>query len=167
MMKQIHATILMVAFLAGCKTEPPCELLPQNNQTMMLMMEAGLYFTVLKDAGVLPEIGKTDHGKLQTMPVVDPSQTAFFPFSAKLGVVMDGKDVVYWYVMQRQDLNSDWDVIKIWKTTKQNEVLAEDLPVPDPPAQAQANVELRKKMQEWRASQQPAAQVQSEGAPSD
>lgn len=152
-MKRLLVVISVAAILAGCKTSPPCELLPQNNQTMMLMMEAGLYFTVLKDAGVLPAIGENDHGKLQTMPVVDPSQTALFPFSAKLGVVMDGEDVIYWYVMQKQDQDSDWDVSKIWKTTKQNDVLAEDLPAPEPPAQAKANAELRKKMDEWRASQ--------------
>ena len=155
-MKRLLVVISVAAILAGCKTSPPCELLPQNNQTMMLMMEAALYFTVLKDAGVLPEIGENDHGKLQTMPVVDPSQTAFYPFSAKLGVVLDGKDIVYWYVTKKEDQSSDWNLIKIWKTNKQNAVLADSLPVPDATAQASANAKLSKKMEDWKASQQIA-----------
>jgi len=155
-MNRALSLMLVAAVIAGCQTRPPCELLPQNNQTVMLMMEAGLYFTVLKDAGILPEIGKDDHGELQTMPVVDPSQTALYPFSTKLGVLMDGEDAVYWYIMQRQDPASDWRVLKIWKTNKQNDVLAESLSLPDSAAQVKANAELKKRMQEWRASQQPA-----------
>lgn len=145
--------LLIGGLLAGCRTSPPCELLPQNNQTMMLMMESVLYFTVLKKAGVLPELAEKDHGGLQTMPVVDPSQTAFYPFSSKLTVEVEGKDVVYWYIMGKQDESAAWRVVKISKTDKNSRLLADNLPLPSVAAQADANAELKKLMEEWKNSQ--------------
>ena len=121
-----------------------------------------------QDAGVLPELKAGDHGQMQTMPVINPSQTAFYPFSARLGVIPEKMDVVYWYNMEKQDDAAEWRVVKIWKTDKKNTVLADNLPLPAADAQLDANAKLRKKKEDWKNSQpSPAGDGAKRAAPEE
>ena len=152
-MKRLITLLLLTSLLAGCRTSPPCQMMPQHNETMLLMMEAALYFTLLKEAGALPELQPKDHGQTQTMPVADPLQTAFYPFSAKLTSLVNGRDAVYWYIMTKQDPSAEWRVAKIWKTDKNNRLLADQLPLPSAAAQTAVNANLRMKVEAWKKAQ--------------
>ncbi|MEI6168906.1 MAG: hypothetical protein WCS52_17125 [bacterium] len=125
---------------------------------MMQLAEAGMYLSVLKDAGVLPELKqKGEHGNIETMPVVNPSQTAFYPFSARLAVNLNDRDAIYWFIVEKQEETAEWSVIRIWKTDKKSHVLNNNLTLPDSSAQAEANAKVRQGMKEWMTSQ-PASQ---------
>ena len=152
-MRRIAIIALVGSLLTGCQT-PPSEIMPQHSAIAGLMVESGVYFTILKKAGVLPDIGKDDHAKFQTVPTfADPSQTAIYPFTSKLAVITDGKDQVYWYIMEKTNETADWRVVKIWKTDKNNSLLADNLPLPTTSAETDANVESGK----WRHSRQGTA----------
>ena len=147
-------TLVLGVAVCGCRTSPPCTVLPQNNQTMMHLAEAGLYLSLLKDAGVLPELKqKGEHGNIETMPVVNPSQTAFYPFSARLAVNLNDREAIYWFIVEKQDETAEWRVIRIWKTDKKSHVLNNNLTLPDISSQAEANAKVRQRMKEWMTSQ--------------
>ena len=107
-----------------------------------------MYFAVLKDAGVLPDLKVEDHGEVIPLPVADLSQAPAFPFSVKVRARVKERETIYWCLMEKAADSAEWKITKILETNIKNDILTDSLSVPSPAEQSSANVLLKKAMKD-------------------
>lgn len=59
-MKTLIGCLAVLLLASGCKKDEA--LTPESNATIMLTAEAGVFMTILKEKGGIPEISATDTG---------------------------------------------------------------------------------------------------------
>lgn len=142
-MKTLIAGLALVVAVSGCKTEPVFE--PENNATVMLTAEAGVFMAILKKGGSIPEIPADRQGDLQSGMLCDPQSTPTFPFNASFRAIMsDAPETTYRFVVTKEMHSTPWTMSKAWKETAGNKI---ELDLPSAGAQDRANAELLRQIQ--------------------
>ena len=140
-MKTLIGCLSVLLLASGCKKDEA--LTPESNATIMLTAEAGVFMTILKDKGGIPEITADRHGNLQSGMMCNPSPEAEFPFSAQFRAVMsDAATTTYGFVVTKAGASSPWAMTKAWR---QSNGVTMDLTLPPTAVQAAANAELQRR----------------------
>lgn len=151
-MKIPIAALAVLLAVVGCRTEPALK--PENNATVMLTAEAGVFMAVLKEQGGVPGIAPSQHGNLEGGIVGDPNPQPAFPFEARVGAVMaDNPGTTYGFVVTKETEASPWTITKAWKRAGG---VTTDLQIPSAAVQSAANAELSRRKERQGIANQPS-----------
>lgn len=162
-MKILIACLAVVVAVSGCKTEPAFD--PENNATVMLTAEAGVFMAILKEKGGIPEITTTRHGNLQSGMMCDPKSKPLYPFNAHFRAIMsDAPGTTYGFVVTKTEQSSQWAMTKAWK---QSTGVTTDLAVPSADVHRAANAELEQRKTEQGTANKAVLPIAADAAQAD
>lgn len=141
----VTVCVLVASALAGCVgTSIPPNVDPSSNDTTLNMLEAAAFVGVLKCSGSIPGVSTNDHGRLETVTMCDPTAAAVYPFEMTLRATLDAEPKVqYWYLVRKEQRDTDWAMVRSWKTDLDGHMLESDMALPTEASQASANRELK------------------------
>ncbi len=162
-MKRLIACLVVLTAICGCKTGETFT--PEQNATVMMTAEAGVFMAILKEKGGIPEISADRHGSLHSGMMCDPKAEPEFPFNAQFRAVMhDAPGLTYGFVVTKTDWASPWLMTKAWK---QLNGVTTDLPLPSVEVQSSANVELQRRKTEKESANKAVLPIAASAAQAD
>jgi hypothetical protein len=139
--KSVSIICLLMAFIfltcEGCCLKL---LYPDLDETLPVVLEVTLFLKALADEGAFKDLCQYIHSPFKAKLPLSHS----FPYTVQFHAPIEEENTIYWFTIEKKEKNTDWEVLKMWKTDKRSKILDENLSLPTPEQQKRANEAVKK-----------------------